>query len=26
VLGAFIFAAQMINFTKTATGSIGHLG
>lgn len=26
VLGAFIFAAQMINFTIPATGSGGHLG
>jgi cobalt/nickel transport system permease protein len=26
VLGAFIFAAQMINFTIPATGSSGHLG
>lgn len=26
VLGAFIFAAQMINFTTPATGSSGHLG
>jgi cobalt/nickel transport system permease protein len=25
VLGAFIFAAQMINFTIPATGSSGHL-
>jgi cobalt/nickel transport system permease protein len=26
LLGAFIFAAQMINFTIPATGSSGHLG
>ena len=26
VPGAFIFAAQMINFTIPATGSSGHLG
>src|SRR5512144_242562 len=26
VLGAFIFAAQMINFTIPTTGSSGHLG
>lgn len=26
VMGAFIFAAQMINFTIPATGSSGHLG
>ena len=26
VFGAFIFAAQMINFTIPATGSSGHLG
>jgi cobalt/nickel transport system permease protein len=26
VLGAFIFAAQMINFTIPATGSSGHIG
>ena len=26
VLGAFVFAAQMINFTIPATGSTGHLG
>ena len=26
VLGAFVFAAQMINFSITATGSSGHLG
>ena len=26
VLGAFIFAAQMINFTLPGTGSSGHLG
>jgi len=26
VLGAFIFAAQMINFTIPLTGSSGHLG
>lgn len=26
VLGAFLFAAQMINFTIPATGSSGHLG
>ncbi len=26
VLGAFIFAAQMINFTIPETGSSGHLG
>lgn len=26
VIGAFIFAAQMINFTIPATGSSGHLG
>ncbi len=26
VLGAFIFAAQMINFTIPATGASGHLG
>jgi cobalt/nickel transport system permease protein len=26
VLGAFIFSAQMINFTIPATGSSGHLG
>ena len=26
VLGAFIFAAQMINFAIPATGSSGHLG
>jgi cobalt/nickel transport system permease protein len=26
VLGAFIFAAQMINFTIPATGSSGHMG
>jgi cobalt/nickel transport system permease protein len=26
VLGAFIFAAQMINFTIPGTGSSGHLG
>src|SRR4030043_1140220 len=26
VLGPFIFAAQMINFTIPATGSSGHLG
>lgn len=26
VLGAFVFAAQMINFTIPATGSSGHLG
>src|SRR3989339_1134524 len=26
VLGAFIFAAQMINFSIPATGSSGHLG
>jgi cobalt/nickel transport system permease protein len=26
VLGAFIFAAQMVNFTIPATGSSGHLG
>ena len=25
VLGAFVFAAQMINFTIPATGSSGHL-
>ena len=26
ILGAFIFAAQMINFTIPATGSSGHIG
>ncbi len=26
VMGAFIFAAQMVNFTIPATGSSGHLG
>ncbi len=26
VMGAFVFAAQMINFTIPATGSSGHLG
>ncbi|MEN6620105.1 MAG: energy-coupling factor ABC transporter permease, partial [Smithella sp.] len=26
VMGAFIFAAQMINFTIPCTGSSGHLG
>ena len=26
IMGAFIFAAQMINFTIPATGSSGHLG
>jgi len=26
VLGAFVFAAQMINFTIPGTGSSGHLG
>src|SRR5512140_3074016 len=26
VLGAFLFAAQMINFTIPATGSSGHIG
>ena len=26
ILGAFVFAAQMINFTIPATGSSGHLG
>jgi cobalt/nickel transport system permease protein len=26
VLGAFVFAAQMLNFTIPATGSSGHLG
>jgi cobalt/nickel transport system permease protein len=26
VLGAFVFAAQMVNFTIPATGSSGHLG
>ncbi|MEG1800113.1 MAG: energy-coupling factor ABC transporter permease, partial [Synergistaceae bacterium] len=26
VMGAFIFAAQMINFTIPATGSSGHIG
>lgn len=26
VLGAFIFAAQMINFSIPGTGSSGHLG
>jgi len=26
VIGAFVFAAQMINFTIPATGSSGHLG
>ena len=26
VVGAFIFAAQMINFTIPGTGSSGHLG
>lgn len=26
VMGAFIFAAQMINFSIPATGSSGHLG
>lgn len=26
VLGAFIFAVQMINFTIPGTGSSGHLG
>jgi cobalt/nickel transport system permease protein len=26
VLGAFVFAAQMINFTIPATGSSGHIG
>jgi cobalt/nickel transport system permease protein len=26
VLGAFLFAAQMVNFTIPATGSSGHLG
>jgi len=26
VLGAFVFAAQMITFTIPATGSTGHLG
>ena len=26
VMGAFIFAAQMINFTIPGTGSSGHLG
>ncbi|MHB8941892.1 MAG: energy-coupling factor ABC transporter permease, partial [Desulfobacteria bacterium] len=26
VLGAFIFASQMINFTIPGTGSSGHLG
>ena len=26
MLGAFVFAAQMINFTIPATGSSGHLG
>lgn len=26
ILGAFVFAAQMINFTIPATGSSGHIG
>jgi cobalt/nickel transport system permease protein len=26
VIGAFIFAAQMINFTIPGTGSSGHIG
>ena len=26
VMGAFIFAAQMINFTIPGTGSSGHIG
>lgn len=26
VAGAFVFAAQMINFTIPATGSSGHIG
>ncbi len=26
VLGAFVFAAQMINFAIPATGSSGHIG
>jgi len=26
VMGAFVFAAQMINFTIPATGSSGHIG
>ena len=26
VLGAFVFAAQMINFTIPGTGSSGHIG
>ena len=26
VLGAFVFSAQMINFTIPATGSSGHIG
>ena len=26
VMGAFIFAGQMINFTIPATGSSGHIG
>ena len=26
VLGAFIFASQMINFTIPGTGSSGHIG
>ncbi len=26
VIGAFIFAAQMVNFTIPGTGSSGHLG
>lgn len=26
VMGAFVFAAQMINFTIPGTGSSGHLG
>lgn len=26
VMGAFVFAAQMINFTIPMTGSSGHIG
>ena len=26
VMGAFVFAAQMVNFTIPATGSSGHIG
>ena len=26
VMGAFVFAAQMINFTIPGTGSSGHIG